>query len=188
MVPNGDLFKALHHNKASIVTDHIERFVENGILLKSGKTLEADIIVTATGLNLQTLGGMQLYIDDKLMPTHQAMTYKGVLIQDAPNFAYLFGYTNASWTLKLNIAADYLCRLYNHMDAKAYTVATPHDNEGCATDKSMLDSLGSGYVQRASAHLPRQGNKQPWMVLNDFRRDTEILGKHPIEDGILQFT
>ncbi len=115
-VPDGDLFDVLASGQASVVTDEIETFTETGILLKSGRHLEADIIVTATGLNLQMLGGMQLSVDGEARELHDQMTYKGMLVEDIPNLAWMFGYTNAPWTLKSDIAGDYLCRLFRHMD------------------------------------------------------------------------
>ena len=139
-VPDGDLFDVLASGEASVVTDQIETFTETGILLKSGRELEADIIVTATGLNLQMLGGMALSVDGEARELHDAMTYKGVLVQDMPNMAWMFGYTNAPWTLKSDMAGEYLCRLMRHMDDNGHAVATPRDIEGCATGDGMLDS------------------------------------------------
>ena len=138
-VPDGDLFDVLRTGKASVLTDEIETFTENGILLKSGRELEADIIVTATGLNLQMLGGMQLSVDGEARELHDQMTYKGVLVEDIPNLAWVFGYTNAPWTLKSDIAGAYLCRLFKHMDDNGYAVATARDVEDCAMDDGMLD-------------------------------------------------
>ncbi|MFI4980484.1 MAG: FAD-containing monooxygenase EthA, partial [Nevskiales bacterium] len=187
-VPDADLFKALNSGKASVVTDHIESFTETGILLKSGQTLEADIIITATGLQIQVLGGTDLRVDQKPRPVSAAMTYKGVLMQDIPNMAWIVGYTNAPWTLKADIASHYICRLLNHMDAKGLAVATPHTSESSLENETIFGSLGSGYVQRASKLLPRQGRELPWRVLHHYERDTEMLVNQPIEDGVLQFT
>ena len=138
-VPNGDLFKVLKSGKASVVTDQIDTFTENGVLLKSGRELEADIIVTATGLNVQMLGGMKLFVDGDARELREQMTYKAVLVEDIPNIAWIVGYTNASWTLKSDIAATYLCRLLKHMEENGHTVATPRDvddsrmTSGCST-------------------------------------------------------
>jgi cation diffusion facilitator CzcD-associated flavoprotein CzcO len=186
-VPNADLFVAVREGRASVVTDQIETFTETGVLLKSGQELEADIIVTATGLNLQLLGGIELSIDGQPRPLSQLMTYKGVLVQDMPNLAWIFGYTNAPWTLKADLAAAYLCRLVRHMDNKGHDVAAPRDEEGCVLDASLLDALQSGYVQRGSHMLPRQGTKLPWRVLNDYKRDRRMLLDEPLEDGLLRF-
>jgi cation diffusion facilitator CzcD-associated flavoprotein CzcO len=185
-VPNGDLFSALKSGQASMVTDQIETFTETGIRLKSGKTLEADIIVTATGLNIQMLGGMDLRVDGEARPLNGQMTYKGILVENVPNMAWMFGYTNAPWTLKSDIAGEYLCRLFKHMDAKGVQVAMPRDAEGCSIGIGMLDSLNSGYVQRAKDTLPRQGSKLPWKVLMHLEHDSKMLLEEPIDDGVLE--
>ncbi|MBU9375909.1 NAD(P)/FAD-dependent oxidoreductase [Burkholderia multivorans] len=186
-VPDGDLFKVLREGKASVVTDHIETFTESGILLKSGKTLEADIIVTATGLQLQSLGGMSLHVDGRHVEVGKTMTYKGVLMQDVPNFAYLFGYTNAPWTLKIDMAANYVCRLLKHMDAEGFQTVTAHAPGGEMLDESILGSLQSGYVQRGQDVLPRQGRALPWRVLHSLEADRDMLLKDGIVDSALVF-
>lgn len=186
-VPDADLFEAIRKGKASIVTDRIDTFTESGIRLRSGETLEADIVISATGLDVTLLGDMEIAIDGEPQAPNEAMTYKGVLIEDAPNLATIFGYTNASWTLKVDIAAKYICRLLNHMDAKGYRVAVPRDEEGCKEDIPVMGELNSGYIRRASHRLPRQGSKFPWRTLNHYGRDKKILLKEPIEDGILRF-
>jgi cation diffusion facilitator CzcD-associated flavoprotein CzcO len=186
-VPNGDLFTALASGEASIVTDHIETFTANGILLKSGRELEADIIVAATGLDIQMLGGMELSVDGEARKLNDQMTYKGVLVENIPNLAWVFGYTNAPWTLKSDIAGEYLCRLFKHMDDNGHTVATPLDIEGSAMDIGMLDQLQSGYVQRAKDTLPRQGSRHPWKVLMHYRKDSKMLLHDPVDDNMLQF-
>ncbi|HKY92318.1 MAG TPA: NAD(P)/FAD-dependent oxidoreductase [Nevskiaceae bacterium] len=185
-VPNGDLFKVLREGKASIVTDHIERFTEKGILLKSGKTLEADIIVSATGLQLQTLGGMALTVDGRAVSVGNRMTYKGVLVQDVPNLAYLFGYTNLSWTMKIDIAAEYVCRLLNAMDRRGADVVTPQAPEGEMQDESIFGSLQAGYVQRSGAYLPRQGRSGPWRVQHHYEQDRAMY-RQPVDDAALQW-
>ena len=186
-VPNGDLFKVLKSGEASVVTDQIDTFTEKGILLKSGRELEADIIVTATGLNIQMLGGMQLSVDGEPREMRDQMTYKGVLVENIPNLAWIIGYTNASWTLKADIAGAYLCRLFKHMDESGHTVATPRDVEDCAMDIGMFDQLQSGYVQRGKDTLPRQGSKHPWKVLMHYEKDSKMLLEDPVEDGLLRF-
>jgi cation diffusion facilitator CzcD-associated flavoprotein CzcO len=186
-VPSGDLFKVLRSGEASVVTDHIDTFTETGIKLKSGEELEADIIIAATGLQMQLMGDIDLSVDGMRRAASDVMTYKGVLVEDAPNLATIFGYTNASWTLKADIAADYICRLLNHMDANGYRAATPHDEEGCSEDVPVMGALNSGYVRRAADRLPRQGSKLPWRVTNHYSRDKEMLLEEPIEDGILEF-
>ena len=186
-VSNGDLFNALTSGKASVVTDQIDTFTGTGIRLMSGQELEADIIVTATGLNLQMLGGMQLSVDGAARNMCDRMTYKGVLVQDVPNLAWIIGYTNASWTLKADIAGSYLCRLFKHMDDNGYAVAMPVDAQGCALDIGMFDQLNSGYVQRGQATLPRQGSQHPWKVLMHYKKDSKVLLDDPVDDGVLRF-
>ena len=186
-VPNGDLFKVLKSGEASVVTDQIDTFTENGILLKSGRELEADIIVTATGLNIQMLGGVELSVDGEARELRQQMTYKAVLVEDIPNLAWIVGYTNASWTLKSDIAATYLCRLLKHMEEYGHAVATPRDVDDSRTDIGMFDQLNSGYVQRAKDTLPRQGSKEPWKVLMHYEKDSKMLLEDPVEDGVLRF-
>ena len=187
-VPDADLFKALNSGKASVVTDQIETFTETGIQLKSGQQLDADIIITATGLQIQVLGGTDLRVDQQPRPVSAAMTYKGVLMQDIPNMAWIVGYTNAPWTLKADIASHYICRLLNHMDANGLAVATPHTAESPLENETIFGSLGSGYVRRASNLLPRQGRELPWRVLHHYERDSQMLLNQPIDDGVLQFT
>ena len=186
-VLNADLLHALRDGKASIETGQIETFTETGIRLKSGKELEADIIITATGLNLQMLGGMELSVDGEPRRLSEQMTYKGVLVESLPNLAWIFGYTNASWTLKSDIAGGYINRVLEHMDEHGYDVAVPRDEENCTLPQGMLDSLQSGYVQRDKDVMPRQGRKLPWRVLMNYGRDRRMLLKEPVEDGVLRF-
>ncbi|MFW6866325.1 flavin-containing monooxygenase [Nocardioides sp. CPCC 206347] len=186
-VPDGDLFKALKAGDASVVTDHIETFTETGIRLKSGQVLEADIIVTATGLQLQVLGGLKLTVDGVPRELHNGMTYKAVLVENVPNFSWIFGYTNAPWTLKSDIAGEYLCRLLQHMDENGYVAATPHDSDDSALDEGIFGSLQSGYLQRGKAIIPRQGAAGPWKVAMDYAHDCKVLQDDPIDDGALHF-
>ena len=188
VVPDGDLFATLASGKAAIVTDQIETFTETGILLKSGRELEADIVIAATGLSMQALGGMALSVDGRPSPLHEHMTYKGTLIEGLPNMAWVIGYTNISWTLKSDLVGAYLVRLLQFMDENGYTVATPKDMHGCATAHSIFKELNSGYVQRGNLALPRQGTKLPWKVLMKYEKDTELLLNQPIDDGVLAFT
>lgn len=188
-VPDADLFRDLREGKADIVTDHIDTFTENGIRLKSGRELEADIIVTATGLNLQVLGGMELSIDGAPLDVSERMTYKGVLMEGVPNMAWIFGYTNASWTLKADIASAYICRLLNYMDSEGMAVVTPQgDSDLTLADRSIMDALASGYVKRSSHKLPRQGRHHPWKVMNHYSKDKHMLLEEPVEDGLLSFS
>ncbi len=170
-VPDGDLFETVRSGKASVVTDQIEAFNERGVRLKSGQQLDADIIVTATGLVLQVLGGMKLSIDGEPRTLDDRMTYKGVLVQDVPNFATVFGYANAPWTLKVDLVGKYVCRLLRHMTATGQTVVVPREVDKRRTDASILNQLSSGYVQRGDGALPRQGDAYPWRVTHHFGRD-----------------
>lgn len=185
-VPDGDLFRVLREGKGSVVTDQINTFTENGILLQSGKHLDADIVITATGLQLQSLGGMRLSVDGEKVEPGKLMTYKGVLLQNVPNFAYLFGYTNAPWTLKVEMSADYLCRLWRHMDAVGSDVMTARAPAGEKLDESVLGSLQSGYAQRGQALLPRQGRSLPWRVLNNLKADRTMLLRDAVTDAALE--
>ncbi len=187
VVKDGDLFKAVKAGKASMATDHIDRFTENGILLKSGQELKADIVITATGLDVQMLGGLEAKIDGRPVVMRDKLIYKNVMVDDVPNAAMIFGYTNISWTLKADIAAEYFCRLINHMDKYGYDVAVPRDTENSATEDTMLGSLDSGYVLRANDRLPRQGSHGPWKSNQNYLEDLKILRFDPIEDGYLEF-
>lgn len=187
VVPDGDLFNALREGKASIETDHIERFTENGILLKSGKELEADIIITATGLNVQMMGGSELKVDGRPVDISDRLTYKSVMLEGVPNAAVIFGYINASWTLKVDIAAAYICRLINHMDAKGYHKVVPDSRGAEKSEDTVFGALSSGYVQRAAKTMPRQGKSGPWRVTQNYVRDVPVLRFGPIEDEHLRF-
>ena len=187
VVPDGDLFKTLREGKAFIETDHIEKFVANGVQLKSGKILEADIVVSATGLEIQLLGGIKATIDQKPIETSEHLMYHGAMISDVPNFALIIGYTNASWTLKVDIIADYLTRLLNHMDKNNYAVVIPQGDASAKSDETMMGGLASGYVQRAAHLIPRQGLKAPWALRASYYEDRDALSKANFNDGILSF-
>jgi monooxygenase len=185
LAPDGDFFAAIKEGKASVETDHIERFTGNGILLKSGKTLEADIIVTATGLKMQTGADVDIQVDGKPVRFGETFSYKGVMFSDVPNFILVFGYTMASWTLKADLAAIYCCRLLNHMDEQDAGIAVPHAPADME-EEPFLD-FSSGYVQRALEHLPKQGDRAPWLVHQDYLADRKVLLREPVEDGVIQF-
>lgn len=191
-VPDSDFFKALQSGQADIVTDEIERFTETGILLKSGQQLDADIIVTATGLNLQVLGGAKLVVDEEEVVIGKRMTYKAVLIEDIPNMAVLFGYTNASWTLKIDIACQYVLRLISYMNKQGYQVAVASAQTANETaqvqEDTVMGALSSGYVARASKVLPKQGDRYPWRVMNNYLLDHIMLKYRKIDDKWLHFT
>jgi cation diffusion facilitator CzcD-associated flavoprotein CzcO len=188
VVPNGDLFRVLREGKASVVTDSIDTFTRKGVRLASGEELQADIIVTATGLELQALGGMEVAVDHQPQALNQKKLYKSTLIEDLPNFGWVVGYTNAPWTLKADIASLYICRLLQYMKTKNLDVALPVDAEGCTVDGSIFGSLESGYVNRAKDRLLRQGGKGPWVVTHNYERDQVTLLRERIDDGVLRFT
>ncbi|MFN3885764.1 MAG: flavin-containing monooxygenase [Aquabacterium sp.] len=185
-VPNGDLFKALRKGKASVVTDHIDRFVENGILLKSGQVLEADIIVTATGLNLRLFGGMNISVDGRDIEMNQHISYKGLMFSDIPNFSNTLGYTNASWTLKADLIAEYVCRLLKHMDKTGTRIAVPERKDPNVRPAPLLD-MTSGYVARAEAHLPKGADRAPWKLYQNYALDMDQLRNGQLEDGVMAF-
>ncbi|WP_022956535.1 flavin-containing monooxygenase [Perlucidibaca piscinae] len=187
VVPNGDLFKALRSGKASMATDHIERFTEDGILLKSGETLKADIIITATGLSVQLFGGIKVSIDGKPVSVKDSVSYKGVLLEGIPNAALVFGYTNASWTLKADLAAEYFCRLVNYMDKHGHSTFQVPRIPDVHTEDTVLGSLSSGYIRRAADQLPRQGTRAPFRVEQNYLADIPMLRFRPIADDVLQF-
>jgi cation diffusion facilitator CzcD-associated flavoprotein CzcO len=188
-VPDGDLFAAITSRKASIVTDTIESITPTGIRLTSGQELEADIIVSATGLSMKPLGGASLSVDGATRELKDGMTYKSVMLEDVPNLAWVFGYTNISWTLKVDLAGSYLVRLFREMDRTDTEVVTPVDRDANALDASVADGeLTAGYILRAAGELPRQGRGFPWKMVMDYKHDRKVLLEDPIDDGILQFT
>ena len=186
LVPDADLFRSMRDGRVSIVTDHIESFTEDGLLLKSGEHLEADIIVTATGLVLKLFSGMQLIVDGTPVDMPKTLVYKGMMFSDVPNLAFAVGYTNASWTLKCDLAAGYVCRLLNHMDQHGYSICTPRINDPDIEEEPVLD-FNSGYVLRALDSLPRQGSKTPWRLHQNYVKDLSMMRYGRIEDGTMEF-
>jgi cation diffusion facilitator CzcD-associated flavoprotein CzcO len=187
LVPNGDLFAALREGRASVVTDHIERFTASGIRLKSGAELPADLIVTATGLNLKFLGGMQLSVDGERIDPARGMTYRGMMLRGVPNLAWAFGYTNASWTLRADLNCEYVCRLLNYMAEHGHAIARPELNDPEVREESWMN-LTSGYVQRAIHLFPKQGSKLPWKLFQNYALDVAMIGFARLDDGALQFS
>jgi len=183
LVPDGDLFEAIGSGRASVVTDRIETFTETGIRLESGQTLEADIVITATGLNLLALGGMELSVDGREVDPSQALTYRGMMISDVPNLALAVGYTNASWTLKADLICRYVARLLSHMDARGYTQATPRPERTDGSAQPFLN-LTSGYVQRAVDQFPRQGAEAPWRIHQNYLRDIALIRRGDLGQGM----
>ncbi|SFR48101.1 Predicted flavoprotein CzcO associated with the cation diffusion facilitator CzcD [Marinobacter daqiaonensis] len=187
VVPDGDLFQVISQGKASVVTDHIDTFTEKGVRLKSGQELEADIIVTATGLNLQLFGGIRLSKDGRDVDLSRTVAYKGMMLSGLPNFAFAIGYTNASWTLKVGLVAEHLCRLLNHMKQHGYDVCCPELPSPDMPTRPLLD-FDAGYVQRSIDMLPRQGEHAPWLMPMDYRVDSEVLRHGPVTDPALKFS
>ena len=185
VVPDGDLFKAIGRGTVSVVTDEIDAFTADGIRLRSGTELAAAIVVTATGLELNLLGGIELTIDGVQIDISKHTAYKGAMLSDVPNMAYTFGYTNASWTLKADLTAKYVCRLLRHMDSRGLAVATPR-RDPAMTEEPFLD-FTSGYVVRAQGILPKQGSMRPWKVYQNYFLDAFTLGLGRIDDGVLEF-
>lgn len=185
VVPDGDMFSALRRGDASIVTDRIKTFTEKGILLESGQELEADIIVTATGLNLQMFGGMSLALDGEPVDLADTVAYRGVMLSGLPNFAFAIGYTNSSWTLKVDMLCQYWCRVLQHMDARGYSSVRAVPNPGMET-RPLLD-FGAGYVQRALARLPKQGTVKPWTMSMSVYADRSQLNRGPVDDQFLVY-
>ena len=187
LAPDNDFFAALKAGRASVVTDHIDRFTEQGIRLRSGGELEADLIVTATGLNLQLFGGLEVTVDGERTDFSQTLTYKGVMFSNVPNMALVSGYTNTSWTLKCDLTCEYVCRLLNHMQAKGYDQCCPRPHAPDIELKPLLD-FTSGYIQRAIDAFPKQGSKVPWKAYQNYLRDVWSVAYGSIEDGALEFT
>ncbi|MDB5971259.1 MAG: NAD(P)/FAD-dependent oxidoreductase [Hydrocarboniphaga sp.] len=186
LAPDGDLFKVLRSGQADIVTDHIQGFVENGIRLRSGRILAADIVVTATGLNIKLMGGIELLVDGEPVKLADKLIYKGMMLSDVPNLAFAFGYTNASWTLKCDLSAGYVCRLLNHMDRKGYQRCTPRPRDAGLTSVPM-STLRSGYLLRARGLVPRQGSRAPWRVHQNYVIDLAVMKYTRVDDGVMEF-
>jgi len=186
LVPDGDLFRALSDGSASVVTDTIESFTERGVELASGEELEADVIVTATGLNLLFLGGMKLSVDGSPVDVPSTMAYKGMMLSGVPNMAFTVGYTNASWTLKADLTSEYVCRLLNHMAAHRYRRCVPEVDPSVG-EQPLLD-FTSGYVLRSLDEFPKQGSKEPWKLRQNYLLDIGTIRRGAIEDGALKTT
>jgi cation diffusion facilitator CzcD-associated flavoprotein CzcO len=188
LVPDSDLFNAIKEGKVSIVTDQIETFTKKGLRLRSGEALEADIIVTATGLSMKLGGGVEFLVDGQPVNFPATLTYKGTMYSEVPNLASTFGYTNASWTLKADLIAEYVCRVLNYMDKHGYNVCIPQrPSEPEALSEEPLLNLSSGYVQRAISILPQQGSKAPWKLYQNYLQDLVRLKLGRINDGTLEF-
>ncbi|MDA0371639.1 MAG: NAD(P)/FAD-dependent oxidoreductase, partial [Actinobacteria bacterium] len=190
LVPNGDLFEAINSGKASVVTEHIDTFTENGILLKSGQELQADIIVTATGLNLVTLGEVEIEVDGHTIDFSHTWTYRGMAYSDVPNLVSTFGYINASWTLRADLVSTYVCKLLNHMRATNTSQATPRlrPQDRDMTPRPWIENFSAGYMQRVMNQMPKQGDLEPWTNPQRFELEKKIIGRQPVDDGVMTFT
>jgi monooxygenase len=186
VVPDGDLFRALREGSASIVTDRIAGFDETGIVLESGQHLDADVIVTATGLNLLPIGGMSLTVDGQAVDLARTVSYKGFMVSGVPNFAMTIGYTNASWTLKADLVARYVCRLLRHLDRNGLAAATPLAPADGGAEPFI--GLSAGYVQRSLTALPQQGSRAPWKLYQNYVRDLLLMRRGPLQDEGIRFT
>jgi cation diffusion facilitator CzcD-associated flavoprotein CzcO len=187
LVPDSDLFAAIKAGRASVVTDHVETFTEKGIRLRSGEELEADLVVTATGLDLVVLGGVELTVDGRSVELPKTMSYKGMMFADVPNLASAIGYTNASWTLKCDLTCEYVCRLLNHMAAHGVRQCTPRRNDPSVTEQPWID-FTSGYVQRSLHKFPKQGSKKPWRLYQNYLLDLVTLRLGSVDDGTMEFS
>ncbi|MBA3455367.1 MAG: NAD(P)/FAD-dependent oxidoreductase [Deltaproteobacteria bacterium] len=185
VVPDGDLFAELDAGRASVVTDHIETFTETGITLRSGKTLEADLIITATGLTLQPFGGMSVAVDGTPLEPATTMVYKGMMLSDVPNLAFSIGYTNASWTLKCDLTSQYVCRLIEYLDKHGFTSCRPRRDP--SVKQAPLLDFTSGFVQRSIDRFPRQGTTVPWKLYQNYPLDLAMLRYANVEDATMQF-
>ena len=187
LVPDSDLFEAISDGSASVVTDRIETFTEKGLKLESGQELEADVIVTATGLNLLALGGIELSVDGSEVKLPETMTYKGMMLGGVPNMAFALGYTNASWTLKCDLTCEYVCRLINHMDEHGYRQCAPYNRDPSVEAQPFID-FNSGYVLRSIDKFPKQGSKPPWRLYQNYARDILGLKYGDVDDGVMEFS
>jgi cation diffusion facilitator CzcD-associated flavoprotein CzcO len=185
LVPDGDLFRGIRQGRISIETGEIDTFTAHGLRMRSGEELPADIIVTATGLNLLMLGGMRLCVDGQEIDLSQSVAYKGMMLSGVPNLAIAVGYTNASWTLKCDLVATYVCRLLSYLDQHGYTSVTPLRPD--STDLAPLIDLSSGYVQRSVDELPRQGPRTPWRLYQNYPRDVMLMRHRTVADEGVRF-
>jgi monooxygenase len=190
LLPNGDLFKAIRSGKASVVTGRIDSFTETGVRVASGEELAADIVVTATGLQLVTLGEMDFVVDDAPVDFSRTWSYKGFAYSDIPNLGSSFGYVNASWTLRADLTCEYVCRLLNHMRRTGTTQCTPRlrESDRDMPERPLIQGFSPGYIQRVLHKFPRQGDREPWINPQNYTRDKKMFRKGPVDDGAMQFT
>ncbi len=190
LVPDADLFDAIKSGKADVVTDTIDTFTSNGIRLSSGEELAADIVVTATGLQLVTLGEAQIVVDGEPVDFAETFSYKGFMYSGVPNLASAFGYINASWTLRADLICRYVCRLLNHMRDTGTTVCTPtlRASDAGMKVRPWIEDFSSGYMQRDMDKLPKQGDREPWINPQNYTKDRKLFLKSPLDDGVMVFT
>jgi monooxygenase len=186
LAPGGDLFRTIRHGKADVVTDTIDRFTATGIKLTSGEELHADIIITATGLNLQLFGGAKIRRNGVAVALNDTMAYKGMMLTDMPNMAFTIGYTNASWTLKADLVSEFVCRVLNHMDSHGFDTVVPQ-HPGDSVDESPLMDFTPGYVLRALDYLPKAGSVPPWRLKQNYLLDLRLIRRGRVDDGALHF-
>jgi cation diffusion facilitator CzcD-associated flavoprotein CzcO len=187
LVPDGDLFASIRGGGASVVTDHIETFTETGLALRSGAQLPADLVVTATGLQLKFFGGIAVEVDGARVDPARLLVYKGMMCSDVPNCAFAIGYTNASWTLKVDLVSAYVCRLLRYMDAHGYTRCCPRRVDPAIQELPLI-GFSSGYVQRSIAQLPRQGSVAPWRLRQNYALDRLDLERSRVDDAAMEFS
>ena len=186
LVPDSDLFDSIKNGQASVVTDIIERFDEKGILVQSGELIEADIIVSATGIEINALNDIEVSVDQIRVEPHNKLSYKGMMLSGVPNLAFSFGYVNASWTLRADLTCEYVCRLLNQMDKQGVTTCIPEEDPNAIVDDEYID-FTSGYVQRALDKLPKQGKKSPWRQYQNYIKDIFLVRLFSIKDSTLKF-
>ncbi|MCB1745633.1 MAG: NAD(P)/FAD-dependent oxidoreductase [Gammaproteobacteria bacterium] len=190
LIPDGDLFRSIRDGKAEVVTDEIERISADGIVLKSGQTLPADVIVSATGLRMEVLGGAEFFVDGARVEFPDTWSYKGMMFSDVPNLIYTLGYINASWTLRSELVAEFVCRLVNHMQAVGATVCTPRlrDSDRDMQGYQLIEDFSPGYIKRAMHLFPKQGARDPWHNTQNYLVDMDMIRNQPIADDVLTFT
>ena len=187
LAPNGDLFRTIRKGRADVVTDTIERFTETGITLTSGTELPADIIVTATGLNLQLFGGAEIRLDDQPLDLTTTMAYKGMMLSGVPNMAFTIGYTNASWTLKADLVSEFVCRVLNFMNDRGYDRVEPTHPDSSVDERPLMD-FTPGYVLRAMDRLPKAGSRAPWRLRQNYPLDLRLIRHGRVDDEALSFS
>jgi monooxygenase len=187
LAPNGDLFRTIREGKADVVTDTIERFTKTGIKLHSGEALQADIIITATGLNLRLFGGAAILRNGVPVDLTESMTYKGMMLSGLPNMAFTIGYTNASWTLKADLVSEFVCRVLNYMDANGYDTVVPQHPGDSVEERPLMD-FTPGYVLRALDTLPKAGSRTPWRLKQNYLLDLRLIRRGKVEDTAMQFS